>query len=100
MLGRGMRYDAVPAFWTIQYRKRLDYVGHATEWDEIILHGDPGKPEFIAYYVQRGHVAAAAGLDRDCDMAALIELLTLRREWRAAELGASPAEVLASLGSS
>ena len=63
-------------FWTIQYLKRLDYVGHASEWDEIVLHGDPGKPEFIVYYVKDGHVAAAAGLDRDCDMAALIELFT------------------------
>ncbi|HZC98015.1 MAG TPA: FAD-dependent oxidoreductase, partial [Bradyrhizobium sp.] len=87
MLGREMSYDAVPMFWTIQYRKRLDYVGHATEWDEIVLNGDPAKPEFIAYYVRGGHVAAAAGMDRDRDMAALIELFTLRRNWRAAELG-------------
>ena len=99
MLGRGMSYDAVPVFWTIQYLKRLDYVGHASEWDEIVLHGDPGKPEFIAYYVKDGHVAAAAGMDRDRDMAALIELFTLRRQWRAADLGASPAAVLETLPS-
>jgi NADPH-dependent 2,4-dienoyl-CoA reductase/sulfur reductase-like enzyme len=100
MLGRGMSYDAVPVFWTIQYLKRLDYVGHASEWDEIVLHGDPGKPEFIVYYVKDGYVAAAAGLDRDRDMAALIELFTLRRQWRAADLGASPAEVLKTLPAS
>ncbi len=97
MLGRGLRYDAVPVFWTIQYLKRLDYVGHATEWDEIIVHGDLAKPEFIAYYVKDGHVAAAAGLDRDRDMAALIELLSRPRRWRAAELGDAPARVLERL---
>jgi apoptosis-inducing factor 3 len=100
MLGRGMRYDAVPVFWTTQYLKRLDYVGYASEWDEIVLHGDPAKPEFIAYYVKDGQVAAAVGLDRDRDMAALIELFTLRRGWRAADLGASPAKVLATLPAS
>ena len=100
MLGYGMSYDAVPVFWTSQYLKRLDYVGHVSEWDEIVLHGDLGEPEFIAYYVKDGHVAAAAGLDRDRDMAALIELLTLRRQWRAGELGASPAKVLETLPTS
>ena len=97
--GRGMSYNAVPVFWTIQYLKRLDYVGHASAWDEIVLNGDPGNLEFIAYYVKDGHVAAAAGMDRDRDMAALIELFTLRQQWRAAELGASPAEVLETLPS-
>jgi apoptosis-inducing factor 3 len=97
MLGRGVSYDAVPVFWTIQYLKRLDYVGHASEWNEIVMHGDPDKPEFLAYYVKDGHVAAAVGLDRDRDMAALIELFTRRRQWGAAELGASPVEVLEAL---
>jgi apoptosis-inducing factor 3 len=100
MLGHGVSYDAVPVFWTIQYLKRLDYVGHASAWDEIVIHGDLGKPEFIAYYVKDGHVAAAAGLDRDRDMAALIELFTQRRRWDAAELGASPLEVLKTLPTS
>jgi apoptosis-inducing factor 3 len=97
MLGHGVSYDAVPVFWTIQYLKRLDYVGHASTWDEIVIHGDLGKPEFIAYYVKDGHVAAAAGLDRDRDMAALIELFTQRHRWDAGELGASPLEILKTL---
>jgi NADPH-dependent 2,4-dienoyl-CoA reductase/sulfur reductase-like enzyme len=100
MLGHGLRYDAVPVFWTIQYMKRLDYVGHAAEWEQIIVHGDLGKPQFIAYYVKDGHVAAAAGLDRDRDMAAMIELLNLPRRWRPAELGEAPARILEQLPAS
>ncbi len=96
MLGRAVRYDAVPFFWTIQYMKRLDYVGHAAAWDSVVLHGDLDKPEFLAYYVKDGHVAAAAGLGRDGDTAALIELFAHRRDWQAAELGESPAAVLAA----
>jgi NADPH-dependent 2,4-dienoyl-CoA reductase/sulfur reductase-like enzyme/nitrite reductase/ring-hydroxylating ferredoxin subunit len=97
MLGRSMPYEAVPVFWTIQYMKRLDYAGHATEWDAEVIHGDLSKPEFIAYYVTNGLVAAASGIDRDKDMAALIELFALKRQWTAAELGSDPAGVLASL---
>ena len=38
--------------------------GHATDWDDIVVHGDLNKPEFLAYSVKNGVVAAAAGLDR------------------------------------
>ena len=99
MLGYATQYDAVPFFWTIQYMKRLDYVGHAADWDSVVLHGDLGKgggePRFLAYYVKDGRVAAAAGLGRDEDIAALIELFTMRRDWTAADLGENPAAVLA-----
>lgn len=96
MLGQATCCDAVPVFWTIQYMKRLDYVGHATEWDGVVLHGDLGTPEFLAYYVKDGRVAAAAGLGRDRDTAALVELFAMRRDWQAADLGESPAAVLAA----
>ncbi len=97
MLGRAVRYDAVPVFWTIQYLKRLDYVGHASKWDSVVVHGDLGKPDFLAYYVADGKVAAAAGLGRDQDTAALIELFTRRRDWSVTELGEHPSAVLAGL---
>ncbi|HEY6434484.1 MAG TPA: FAD-dependent oxidoreductase [Acetobacteraceae bacterium] len=97
MAGQAVRYEAVPVFWTIQYLKRLDYIGYATEWDEIVLHGDPEKPEFLAYYVKDGRVMAAAGLDRDRDTAALIELFSMRRDWTAEALGAGPAGLLQAL---
>ncbi len=95
MLGQATAYDAVPFFWTIQYMKRLDYVGHAEDWDDIVIHGDLSKPDFLAYYVKDGTVRAAAGLGRDTDTAALIELFTLQHQWRAEDLGPNPADVLA-----
>ncbi len=100
MLGQSNRYDAVPVFWTIQYLKRLDYIGHATEWDSVVVHGDPAAPAFLAYYVRDQRVVAAVGLDRDEDTAALIALMTLRRDWTAAALGDSPAAVLETMGNS
>jgi NADPH-dependent 2,4-dienoyl-CoA reductase/sulfur reductase-like enzyme/nitrite reductase/ring-hydroxylating ferredoxin subunit len=98
MLGRDFRYDAVPVFWTIQYMKQLVYIGHATEWNEIVVHGDLEKPEFIAYYVKDRRVAAAVGMDRDADTSALIELLTMRQDWTPEALGAHPAETLKATG--
>jgi apoptosis-inducing factor 3 len=97
MLGRAVPYDAVPVFWTIQYRKQLDYIGYAASWDRLVLHGDMEKPEFLAYYVKDGRVAAAAGFDRSNDTAALIALFGRHQDWTAEELGESPANVLARL---
>jgi apoptosis-inducing factor 3 len=94
MLGHQVRYDAVPVFWTIQYLKRLDYIGHASQWDDIVLHGDPEKPELLAYYVKDGLVAAAAGIGRDHDTSALVALLSVRRDWTPQALGQSPARLL------
>ncbi len=100
MAGGAVHYDAVPVFWTIQYLKRLDYIGHADAWDEIVVHGDLRKPAFLAYYVTNGRVVAAAGFDRDKDTAALVELFALHRDWTAAELGDNPSSLLASAASS
>jgi apoptosis-inducing factor 3 len=97
MLGRNLPYDAVPFFWTIQYFKQLDYIGHAMNWDRVVVHGDLRKPEFIAYYVKDGRVAAATGLDRGDDTAALLALFGRRQDWTAEELGDSPVTVLARL---
>jgi apoptosis-inducing factor 3 len=94
MLGHQVGYDAVPVFWTIQYFKRLDYIGHAAKWDNIVLHGDPEKPDLLAYYIKDGLVAAAAGIGRDHDTAALVALFSLRRDWTPETLGQSPARLL------
>ena len=94
MAGVPTRHEAPPVFWTIQYRKRLDYIGHADAWDDIVIHGDLSKPEFLAYMLKDGIVAAAVGMDRDRDTAALIELFRQRQDWSADELGPMPVDRL------
>jgi NADPH-dependent 2,4-dienoyl-CoA reductase/sulfur reductase-like enzyme/nitrite reductase/ring-hydroxylating ferredoxin subunit len=94
MAGQSVRYDAVPVFWTIQYMKRVDYIGHATEWDNIIVHGDLEKPEFLAYYVKDDRVVAAAGMDCDRETAALIHLFEKQPQWTPEALGSSPSALL------
>lgn len=86
MLGEAVVFDAVPVFWTIQYMQRLDYVGHASGDDEIEIRGSLETREFIAYYLRDGVVKAAAGMNRDAEMAAVLALMTARRDWRLEDL--------------
>lgn len=64
--------DRVPFFWTNQWDIGLRYVGHATEWDEIIYRdGTPEQKSFIAFYLQAGALKAAAGCKHDREMDAI-----------------------------
>lgn len=72
LLGSGEDVNQrVPFFWTNQWDIKLRYVGHATEWDEIIYRGDPAEQEFIAFYVREGRLKAATGMGHDRDLDAL-----------------------------
>jgi NADPH-dependent 2,4-dienoyl-CoA reductase/sulfur reductase-like enzyme len=77
MAGRPTTFDGVPFFWTRQFDTGLLYVGHASRWDEIIYAGDVAAQDFLAFYVSEGRALAAAGVNRDRDMAALEELFRL-----------------------
>jgi apoptosis-inducing factor 3 len=97
MLGKPMAFRATPYFWTIHFMQRLDYVGHASGDDEVIIRGDVETQKFIAYYLRGGTVAAAAGMNQDQDMAAIIELMDMRQGWSTDELhppGSAPQAVL------
>ncbi|HEX2639520.1 MAG TPA: FAD-dependent oxidoreductase [Pyrinomonadaceae bacterium] len=75
MAGKLTDYAAVPFFWTTQFDATLNYVGHAKDWEEIIVDGDVAKKEFVAYYVKDGRIAAVAGMNRDRELAELQELM-------------------------
>jgi NADPH-dependent 2,4-dienoyl-CoA reductase/sulfur reductase-like enzyme/nitrite reductase/ring-hydroxylating ferredoxin subunit len=79
MAGGTVEFAGVPYFWSEQYDLFLQYVGYAPGWDQVIIHGDLGKRNFLAYYVQGEKVMAAAGVERDQQLAALAELLRLNR---------------------
>lgn len=80
MAGREQPYHEVPFFWTNQLGKRINYVGHADHFDDIIYDGDPQTDEsFLAFYVQENQIKAAAGLKRDQDIIAIRELMQAGR---------------------
>jgi NADPH-dependent 2,4-dienoyl-CoA reductase/sulfur reductase-like enzyme len=76
MLGENQVMDhRVPFFWTTQWKLRLNYVGHASTWDEILYWGGtPEQRKFIAFYVRGGKMQAAAGCGYDAELDA-IELI-------------------------
>lgn len=73
MLGFGQHYTGVPFFWTFHFGKRLGYLGHAKDWDEIVYDGDVESLTFLAFYLKAGKVAAVLSCGRDHDTASLAE---------------------------
>jgi apoptosis-inducing factor 3 len=86
MAGRRTAFEGVPFFWTRQFDTGLLYVGHAPSWDETIYTGNVAAQDFIAFYMKDGRALAAAGVNRDRDMAALEELFRLNLMPEADEL--------------
>ena len=68
-------FDDVPFFWTGQFGVSLRYVGHAEDWDEVIIDGSLDDRTFWAAYVVGGEVRALAAAGRDQDAAAFHRLL-------------------------
>lgn len=59
MLGNAVAHDALPYFYSDQYDFGMEYVGHAREWDKVVMRGDPASREFIAFWLKGGIVTAA-----------------------------------------
>jgi 3-phenylpropionate/trans-cinnamate dioxygenase ferredoxin reductase component len=83
MLGSTEPYDYIHSFWSDQYEHKLEYVGHAAEWDQFVIRGSLDQHELIGFYLRGGQIMAAAGLDRggdpeldpDSEMAACARLI-------------------------
>jgi len=67
LLGDDAPYDYVHTFWSDQFDATLEYVGHATHWDEIVVRGSLDERRFIAFYLGDGVMRAAVGLNRGGD---------------------------------
>jgi 3-phenylpropionate/trans-cinnamate dioxygenase ferredoxin reductase component len=86
MLGSDSPYDYVHSFWSDQYDHKLEYVGHATTWDDFVIRGSLEDRKLIGFYLSGGQLLAASGLDRggdpeldrDGEMAACARLVAQR----------------------
>ena len=59
MLGAAAPYDRVPYFFSDQYDVGMEYSGHASGDDELLIRGDVGERRFIAFWLRDGIVRAA-----------------------------------------
>jgi 3-phenylpropionate/trans-cinnamate dioxygenase ferredoxin reductase component len=86
MLGSTAPFDYIHNFWSDQYEHTLQYVGHATRWDDFAVRGSLQDGKFVGFYLNAGVVRAAIGFDRggdpewdhDSEMAACARLVAHR----------------------
>jgi 3-phenylpropionate/trans-cinnamate dioxygenase ferredoxin reductase component len=86
MLGSTAPYDYIHSFWSDQYEHKLEYVGHATKWDQFVIRGSLEERRLVGFHLLEGQVRAAVGLDRggdpeldsDSEMAACARLVGVR----------------------
>jgi NADPH-dependent 2,4-dienoyl-CoA reductase/sulfur reductase-like enzyme/nitrite reductase/ring-hydroxylating ferredoxin subunit len=65
MLGAKERFDFVPFFWSAHYDVSINYVGHAEQWDRVVVDGDASKRDVSVRYEQAGRTLALATIFRD-----------------------------------
>jgi NADPH-dependent 2,4-dienoyl-CoA reductase/sulfur reductase-like enzyme len=99
MLGRDdVVYDRVPYFFSDQYDLGMEYSGWAPpgSYDEVVIRGDAGKREFVAFWLKEGRVLAGMNVNV-WDVTDPIQRLIRARARVSAEALADPHAPLDSL---
>ncbi|WP_420168951.1 NAD(P)/FAD-dependent oxidoreductase [Streptomyces violaceoruber] len=98
MLGQDVAYDRVPYFFSDQYDLGLEYSGWAPpgSYDEVIIRGDAGKREFIAFWLKDRRVLAGMNVNVWDVTETIQELIRGRRQLDPEALG-NPSVPLDSL---
>jgi NADPH-dependent 2,4-dienoyl-CoA reductase/sulfur reductase-like enzyme len=65
MLGLGQRFSDVPFFWSQHYDVPINYIGHASQWDNLEIEGSITARDCLARYRRNGDVVAVASIFRD-----------------------------------
>lgn len=65
MLGQSVSYDRVPYFFSDQYDLGMEYSGWAPpgSYDQVVLRGDVGKRQFIAFWLKDRKVLAGMNVN-------------------------------------
>ncbi|MEU9606951.1 FAD-dependent oxidoreductase [Streptomyces sp. NPDC048057] len=65
MLGQEVSYDRVPYFFSDQYDLGMEYSGWAPagSYDQVVLRGDAGRREFIAFWLKDRRVLAGMNVN-------------------------------------
>jgi 3-phenylpropionate/trans-cinnamate dioxygenase ferredoxin reductase component len=67
MLGSRASYRYMHSFWSDQFEHKLEYVGHARNWDRFVVRGSLDERKFVGFYLHAGKLRAAVGLNRGGD---------------------------------
>ncbi|MEU3371462.1 FAD-dependent oxidoreductase [Streptomyces sp. NPDC006660] len=65
MLDQDVTYDRIPYFFSDQYDVGLEYSGWAPpgSYDQVVIRGDTGKREFIAFWLKERRVLAGMNVN-------------------------------------
>ncbi|HEX5947923.1 MAG TPA: FAD-dependent oxidoreductase [Actinomycetota bacterium] len=65
-------------FWSDQYDVNLQYAGFAYEWDDIVVRGSMEDLDGVAFYLLKGVLLGALGLNRGRDVRRAMKLIGSR----------------------
>lgn len=80
MLGEDVPYDEPHWFWSDQYETNLQYVGHCTRWDRLVLRGSLTQDGFSAFYLTDRTVQAALSVNRPKDILRAKKMIRERKQ--------------------
>ncbi|WOC14455.1 NAD(P)/FAD-dependent oxidoreductase [Gordonia sp. MP11Mi] len=63
MLGGSQVYDRLPYFFTDQYDLGMEYRGHASGHNDVVVRGDTATREFLAFWLADGAVVAGMNVN-------------------------------------
>lgn len=80
MLGEAAPYDEPHWFWSDQFGHNLQYAGHASATDRMVVRGDLEADRWSAFFLDQGRMTAAFALNAGDDIALARELIRMRVE--------------------
>ena len=67
MLGYDAPFRDAPFFWSQHYDVPINVTGHAVDWDDEIVRGDPAGRDVIVGYRKEGKIQQVASIYRDLE---------------------------------
>lgn len=77
MLGKNVVFHSVPFFWSAMSGKNFRYAGYGYGYDEVVIKGDVGNFQFIAYYCKDSKVVAVCSVNKDPEAAKFASCISL-----------------------
>jgi 3-phenylpropionate/trans-cinnamate dioxygenase ferredoxin reductase subunit len=78
MLGREVRYDPLPKFWSDQYDTNIQIVGWPLSSHNVVVRGDLGSNRFVAFALDEGRVKAGIAFNAARELRAARKLVEVK----------------------
>jgi 3-phenylpropionate/trans-cinnamate dioxygenase ferredoxin reductase subunit len=86
MAGQRVPFDDIPWFWSDQYDANIQYAGHHTTYDELVIRGHLGGGSYAAFYMNGGLLDAVVSINNARDVRRAMPLIRSRQPVDTAKL--------------